>query len=310
MAKTVAGGSQELVTGGQLVEQLAPPRKSRSRGGLGKPGPLRQALKYGVITLLGLIFIFPLVWMVLTSLKPLPEAVTYPPVWIPHPFLFKNYPNALESEPFLSYFKWTMWYCVTTVVGVAVSSSLVAYGFACLEWKGRDALFYVMVSTLLLPFIVTLIPLFVLYKHIGWVGSYKPLIIPTFFGSSVFSTFLLRQFFLGIPRPLLDAARVDGAGEFFIYRRIVLPLAKPAMASVALFQFIYAWNDFLGPLIYIDKSSLYPISIGLDQFLGQYTTNWSWLMAATTVATVPIVILFFLTQRYFVEGITLTGLKG
>jgi len=191
-----------------------------------------------------------------------------------------------------------------------LSSSLAAYGFGCLDWKGRNVLFYIMISTLLLPFIVTLIPLFVLYKHLGWVGSYKPLIIPTFFGSSVFSTFLLRQFFMGIPRPLLDAARVDGAGEFFIYRRIVLPLAKPALASVALFQFIYAWNDFLGPLIYIDKSSLYPISIGLDQFLGQYTTNWTWMMAATTVATVPIVCLFFLTQRYFVEGITVSGLKG
>jgi multiple sugar transport system permease protein len=309
VANTVTVSPREVVTGAQVVEQMRP-RRVRSSGPLGTPGPLRQTFKYVLITLLALVFLFPLVWMVLTSLKPLPEAVAYPPVWLPHPFLFKNYPNALQSEPFLGYFKWTLYYCITTVIGVALSSSLVAYGFSCLEWKGRDALFYVMVSTLLLPFIVTLIPLFVLYKHLGWVGSYKPLIIPTFLGSSVFSTFLLRQFFLGIPRPLLDAARVDGAGEFFIYRRIVLPLAKPAMASVALFQFIYAWNDFLGPLIYINSSSLYPISIGLDQFLGQYTTNWSWLMAATTVATVPIVILFFLTQRYFVEGITVTGLKG
>lgn len=284
-------------------------RRRKGRGALGSESRTKRALLLVLTILLALIFVFPLIWMLLTSFKPLPEAVAYPPIWWPHHFLFSNYPNALASEPFLGYFKWTLVYALSTMLGVALSSSLVAYGFACLEWRGRDQLFYVMVATMLLPFIVTLIPLFVLYKHLGWVGSYKPLIIPTFFGSSVFSTFLLRQFFMGIPKPLLDAARIDGASEFYIYRRVVLPLAKPALASVVLFQFLYAWNDFLGPLIYIDKSSLYPISLGLYEFLGQYTTNWSWLMAATTIALLPVVVLFFLTQRYFVEGVTVTGLK-
>jgi multiple sugar transport system permease protein len=248
--------------------------------------------------------------MILTSVKPLPQAVTFPPVWVPHPLETSNYPQALSAEPFASYFFHTLYYCVTTVVGVTVSGSLVAYGFSRLKWPGRDQLFYVMVATMLLPFIVTLIPLFVLYKEIGWVGSYKPLIIPTFFGSSVFSTFLLRQFFMTIPQTLSDAARIDGANEFVIFSRIILPLAKPALATIALFQFIYAWNDFLGPLIYLDKSSLYPLSIGLSEFLGQYTTNWSWLMAASTVATLPMIVLFFLTQKTFIQGITLTGTKG
>jgi multiple sugar transport system permease protein len=307
-ANSLAVGSTTPITTQDFVSNVSR-RRRRPRGGPEQESRAGRLATYVVTVLLTLIFIFPLIWMVLTSLKPLPQAVSYPPVWWPHPFLFSNYPNSLASEPFLGYFGWTFYYGITTVIGVVVSSSLVAYGFSCLEWKGRDQIFYVMVATLLLPFVVTLIPLFVLYKDIGWVGSYKPLVIPTFFGSSVFSTFLLRQFFMGIPGPLLDAGRIDGASEFYIYRRIVLPLAKPALASVALFQFIYAWNDFLGPLIYISKASLYPISIGLDEFLGQYTTNWSWLMAATAVAMLPVVVLFFLTQRYFVEGVTVTGLK-
>jgi len=269
----------------------------------------RSISKHAVLLLLGLLFVFPLIWMLLTSLKPLPQAVTFPPVIFPHPIVWSNYPNALSTEPFGRYFLNTVFYGVTTVIGVCLSSSLVAYGFSRLQWPGRDALFYVMVATLLLPFIVTLIPLFILYKHLGWIGSYKPLIIPVFFGNSVFSTFLLRQFFMTIPESLSDAARVDGAGELYIYSRIILPLAKPAMATVALFQFIYAWNDFLGPLIYINNPLDYPISIGLNQMIGTYTTNWSELMAAATAATLPMIVLFFLAQRTFLQGISLTGMK-
>jgi multiple sugar transport system permease protein len=270
----------------------------------------RSAIKHLVLIVLSIIFVFPMFWMVLTSLKPLPQAVTYPPTWIPHPFLWSNYPNAMNSQPFGGYFYHTLVYCVSTVIGVVVSSSLVAYGFSRLQWWGRNKLFYLMVSTLLLPYIVTLIPLFVLYRHLGWVGSYKALIIPTFFGSSVFSTFLLRQFFMTIPESLSEAARMDGANEFYIYSRIIMPLSKPAVSVVALFQFIYAWNDFLGPLIYLNKESLYPISLGLNEMLGTYSTNWSWLMAAATVAALPMIALFFLTQKTFVQGITLTGVKG
>ncbi|HEX6521191.1 MAG TPA: carbohydrate ABC transporter permease, partial [Streptosporangiaceae bacterium] len=277
----------------------------------GRRGRILKSIgKHVLLIVLGVTFIFPLLWMILTSVKQLPQAVTFPPTWIPHPMDLSNYPQAFSAEPFASYFFHTLYYCVTTVVGVTVSGSLVAYGFSRIKWPGRDALFYVMVATMLLPFIVTLIPLFVLYKEIGWVGSYKPLIIPTFFGSSVFSTFLLRQFFMTIPQTLSDAARIDGANEFVIFSRIILPLTKPALATIALFQFIYAWNDFLGPLIYLNQSSLYPLSIGLSEFLGQYTTNWSWLMAASTVATLPMIVLFFLTQKTFIQGITLTGTKG
>jgi multiple sugar transport system permease protein len=289
---------------------VTPYRSRRKRGKARRHEIAASVAKHTVLIILSLGFLFPLLWMISTSLKSQPQAIVVPVVWWPHPFVFSNYPQALESQPFLRYLWNTFFYCVTTVVGVLLSSSLVAYGFSRMSWPGRDKVFFVMVATLLLPFIVTLIPLFILFKDLGWVGSYKPLIIPTFFGSSVFSTFLLRQFFMTIPQSLSDAARIDGAGELRIFSRIILPLAKPALATVALFQFLYAWNDFLGPLIYINASNLYPISIGLYQFLSQYGTNWPWLMAASTAATVPIIILFFLTQKTFIQGITLTGEKG
>jgi multiple sugar transport system permease protein len=281
-----------------------PPRSRRTR----KVGA--SAARHLVLITVGAMFALPLVWMLLTSFKSAQQALTFPVVWWPHPFLWRNYPDVFTSLPFYRFFLNTFVYAGVTIVGVCISSSLVAYGFSRLRWRGRNALFYTMLMTLLLPFVCTLIPLFILYKHLGWIDSYLPLEVPTFFGSSVFSTFLLRQFFMTIPTSLSDAARVDGANEFYIYSRIILPLAKPAMAAVILFQFIYCWNDFLGPLVYINSETKYPLSLGLNLILGDYTTNWSWVMAAASAATLPIVILFFLTQRTFIQGIALTGTKG
>jgi multiple sugar transport system permease protein len=285
-----------------LARPPRPPQAPRKIGA--------SALKHIVLIAVGAMFALPLAWMVLTSFKSASQALTFPVVWWPHPFLWNNYPQVLSSLPFGRFFLNTFVYCAVTIVGVCISSSLVAYGFSRLRWRGRNGIFYVMLMTLLLPFVCTLIPLFILYKHVGWIGTYLPLEVPTFFGSSVFSTFLLRQFFMTIPQSLSDAARMDGANEFYIYSRIVLPLAKPALATVILFQFIYCWNDFLGPLIYISDERSYPLSLGLDLILGDYSTNWSWVMAAASAATVPIVILFFLTQRTFIQGIALTGTKG
>ena len=289
---------------------LAPPKPSpsRSRRRLRRLGA--SATKHVVLIVLSCMFGLPLLWMVLTSFKTAQQALTLPVVWWPHPFLAGNYPQLFAALPYFRFFLNTFEYAGITIVGVCVSSSLVAYGFARLKWPGRDALFYVMLMTLILPFVCTLIPLFILYKHFGWIGGYLPLEVPTFFGSSIFSTFLLRQFFMTIPESLSEAARIDGASEFYIYRRIILPLAKPALATVILFQFIYCWNDYLGPLIYISNENSYPLSLGLGLILGDYTTNWSWVMAGATAATAPIVILFFLTQRTFIQGIALTGTKG
>jgi multiple sugar transport system permease protein len=266
--------------------------------------------KHFVLIVLSAMFALPLVWMVGTSFKTAGQALQMPVVWWPHPFLWSNYPDLFAALPYFKFFVNTFLYAGITIVGVCVSSSLVAYGFSRLRWPGRDAVFYVMLMTLILPFACTLIPLFVMYKRFGWIGGYLPLEVPTFFGSSVFSTFLLRQFFMTIPQALSDAARIDGASEFYIYRRIILPLAKPAMAAVILFQFVYCWNDYLGPLVYISDQNRYPLSLGLAQILGEYTTNWAWVMAGATAATAPIVILFFFTQRTFIQGITLTGTKG
>jgi multiple sugar transport system permease protein len=255
---------------------------------------------------------FPLLWMVLTSLKSNFQALAIPPVVLPHPVIWSNYPDMLKAVSFYRYVLNTLLYAAVTIVGVGISSSLVAYGFSRLRWPGRDFLFKVMVSTLLIPFFATLIPLFVVYKHFHMLGWYLPLMIPTFFGSSIFSTFLLRQFFMTIPQSVSDAARIDGANEFTVYSRIILPMSKPALATVILFQFVYCWNDYLGPLVYINNQSWYPLSLGLTQILGTYTTNWPWVMAAATAATIPIVVLFFLAQRTFISGIAIqgTGAKG
>lgn len=277
----------------------APPRRLRA-----------GASKHAVLIAFSVIFVFPLFWMVMTSLKSNPQALQAPPVWWPHPFLWGNYASSLTAEPFFRFALNTLMYAGVTIVGVCLSSSLVAYGFSRLRWRGRNVLFYIMLSTLLVPFFATLIPLFVLYRKMHWVGWYLPLMVPTFFGSSIFSTFLLRQFFLTIPQSVSDAARVDGANELYIYSRIILPLAKPALAAVILFQFIYCWNDYIGPLIYINDTKWFPLTLGLGLILGTYTTDWPWVMAAATAATAPIVVLFLLAQRTFIEGITLTGSTG
>jgi ABC-type glycerol-3-phosphate transport system permease component len=266
--------------------------------------------KHTTLIVVSAMFALPLVWMIGTSFKTAQQALQFPVVWWPHPFVWSNYPDLFAALPYFRFFWNTFLYAAVTIVGVCASSSLVAYGFSRLRWPGRDALFYVMLMTMILPFACTLIPLFVLYKRFGWIGTYLPLEVPTFFGSSVFSTFLLRQFFMTIPHSLSEAARIDGANEFYIYSRIILPLAKPALASVILFQFVYCWNDYLGPLVYISNTNSYPLSLGLSLILGDYTTNWAWVMAGATAATAPIVILFFLTQRTFIQGITLTGQKG
>jgi multiple sugar transport system permease protein len=295
----------------QAAPPQAPPSPSGPRRRSRTPRAIGASMsKHTVLIALSAMFALPLVWMVGTSFKTAQQALQLPVVWWPHPFLWSNYPDLFAALPYLRFFLNTFLYAGVTIVGVLVSSSLVAYGFSRLRWPGRDAVFYVMLMTLILPFACTLIPLFVMYKRFGWIGTYLPLEVPTFFGSSVFSTFLLRQFFMTIPQSLSEAARIDGANEFYIYSRIILPLAKPALASVILFQFVYCWNDYLGPLVYISNQNSYPLSLGLALILGDYTTNWAWVMAGATAATAPIVLLFFLTQRTFIQGITVTGTKG
>jgi len=256
-------------------------------------------------------FMLPLAWMISTSLKPKEQIFVYPLIWIPDPPKWDNYAKALNNPSFhyLLFFGNSLYYAVLSTIGIVISCSLVAYAFARLRWWGRDLWFIITLATLMIPYPVTLIPLYLIFSKIGWINSFKPLIVPNFMGAAFF-IFLLRQFFLTIPMDLSDAAKIDGAADLQIYWRIVMPLAKPALAAVALFTFLYTWNDFLGPLIYLTDGSKYTLAVGLAAFRGQYRTQWDLMMAAATVVTAPIVIVFFFAQKQFIEGITLTGIKG
>ncbi len=256
----------------------------------------------------GVSFLLPFIWMISTSLKGQRQIFVWPPVWIPNPTVWSNYLEAVTVVPFFVYLKNTMVIAVWNVVGILLSCPLVAYGLSRIRWPGRDVLFIIVLSTMMLPYEVTMIPLFMIFNSLGWVGSFKPLIVPAFFGAPFF-IFLLRQFFMTIPFDLSDAATIDGCSEFGILWYVVLPLAKPALATVALFTFIANWQDFLGPLIYLRDDSQFTLSLGLQHFLGLHGAEWAKLMAASTLMILPIVIIFFLTQRTFIEGITFSGIK-
>ncbi len=269
----------------------------------------RKGIVYIALCLLGAAFILPFFWLVSTSLKPDAQLFKFPPIWIPNPIKWSNYPDALNYIPFGLYLGNTLAIAIPATLGVMVSSSVVAYGFSRIDWPGRDVVFFVLVCTMMLPYQVTMIPLFLVFRNLGWVGTFKPLIIPAFFGAP-FSIFLLRQFYMTLPMELSDAARIDGCSEFGIYGRIILPLSKPALATVGLFSFMGHWNDFMAPLIYLEDDAKYTLALGLQQFQRQFGMEWGMLMATSVVISVPIIVLFFLTQKTFIQGIALTGMKG
>lgn len=264
---------------------------------------------HAFLILISILFLVPFFWMLSTSLKDQTQIFSFPPEWIPTPFKWSNYQEAVEYIPFFSYLKNTVVITVFSTIGAVLTCPLVAYGFAKLKFKGSNALFIVTIAVMMIPGQVTMIPLFILFEKLGWVGSPLPLIVPVFFGVP-FYIFLLRQFFLGLPDTLMDAARIDGAGEFRIYWQIMLPLAKPAVLAVGLFQFMGSWTDFLGPLLYLTDETSYTLSLGLQQFQSQRGTEWGLMMAVSTLMTLPIIILFFFLQKTFIKGITFSGIKG
>jgi len=277
-------------------------------------GQSKQKLGATVLTHLALIFfsamfLMPLYWMISTSLKTDAQLQQWPPAWFPNPITFEHYSKGLQSIAFGRMLGNTLTIASLAVVGAVISCSLVAYSLAMMRWKGRDLLFYTLLGTMMLPGQVTMVPLFVLFAKMGWVDTIMPLTVPHFFGSA-FSIFLMRQFFLGIPRDLSEAARIDGCGPWGIFLRIVMPLSKPVAATVALFTFLGSWNDYLGPLIYLANPDNFTLSLGLAMFNSQYGSFPGRLMAVTTVMTVPILILFFFTQRTFIQGMTTSGIKG
>lgn len=282
---------------------------SRRTLGVRHHPPGRILAVYAALVVLSGVFLTPLYWLIASALKPSYEVFVFPPVWWPVPARWINFLTALTQLPFARYALNTMVIALLCVIGNVVSSALVAFGFSRFRFRGRGVLFLVLLATLMIPYQVVLVPQFILFHALGWVNTFLPLTVPAFFGSA-FYIFLFRQFFLTIPRELEDAAVIDGAGWFQVFTQVILPLAKPAVTAVAIFSFQGAWNDFLAPLIYLDSPGRFTLQLGLSLFQGSFRSQWNLMMAASLAVMLPLVVLFFILQRYFVQGITLTGVKG
>lgn len=269
---------------------------------------LNNFLRYAVLIIVSVLFLYPFAWLLSTSLKANTQIFIFPPVWIPNPVRFSNYVDAFTTIPYMSYLVNSCVVVIFALLGEVLSAPVVGYAFSKLRWKGRDKVFLLVLATMMLPFQVVMIPLYSMYAKLGLINTYLPLVLPDFFGKAYF-VFLMRQFFLTIPEDISDSGRIDGASEFRIFTSLVLPLARPALVSVILFTFVWSWTDFLGPLIFLTDSSRWTISIGLSQFTVNHGMNWALLMAGSTIFMIPMVILFCLLQRTFIEGITVTGMK-
>jgi multiple sugar transport system permease protein len=252
----------------------------------------------------------PFVWLVSSSFKLEEKIFVFPPEWIPDPFRPQNYIDALLYKPFGLYFFNTMRIVALNLAAILLSASFCGYGFARIRFPGRDFWFSLVLATLMVPYFVLMVPQFIMFSRLGWVDTIYPLTVPLFFGGGAFNIFLFRQFFRSLPEELADAGRIDGCTEFGIYWRIMMPLCKPALATVAVFTFLATWNDYIGPLLYLRSDYNFTVAIGLATFRGVMRTEWNLLMAASTAMILPVILLFFFAQRYFVDGLVLSGLKG
>ncbi|MDQ1146573.1 multiple sugar transport system permease protein [Bacillus sp. SORGH_AS 510] len=276
---------------------------------LKKEGKFKNLVVYIILVLGSMVLLTPLWWMISTSLKSPQEILQYPPSFFPEHFRFSNYMEAWETGNFTRWSMNTLLIAVATTVGNVLVNSFVAYGFAKVGFKGRNALFVLVLSTMIIPGFVTLIPQYILFSKLGWVNTYLPLIVPAFLGSA-FNIFLIRQFMMTVPNELSEAAIIDGASHFRIWWSIVMPLVKPALITVAIFSFTGAWNDLLTPLLYLSDEKLYTLQLGLQTFKGSVQTQWNYLMAMSVMVLIPIILIFFLFQSYFIKGSNLSaGLK-
>jgi multiple sugar transport system permease protein len=266
-------------------------------------------LTYFLLALTAISMIFPFYWMLATSLKSEARVFAFPPEWIPSPPILDSYQYIFTELPFTTYIFNSLKVSLLSTFGVVLSSSLAAYAFARVRFRGREILFMITLAALMIPAQVTMIPLYVVMTRIGWVDTHWPLIAPAYFASA-FGIFLMRQYFMTIPHELNDAAKIDGCSHFGVYWRIMLPLAKAVIATLALLSFMGSWNDLLGPVIYLYREDLFTLPLALTRFRGQYYTQWANMMAGATISLLPILVLFLFTQQYFVRGVVLSGLKG
>ena len=267
-----------------------------------------RALKYLVLVGGAFLMVFPFIWMVIASLMTAGEIQMRPPVWLPASPQFSNYSELAESIPIVRLYFNSLFTSGVIVFGVLLSSSLAGFAFAKYRFPGRELLFYLILATMMIPFFVTLIPVFFIVRQLGWIDSYQGLVVPGL--TSAYGIFLMRQFMITVPDELIDAARIDGASEPMIYWRIVIPLVKPALATLGTFTFIGAWNNFLWPLLVLNSRELFTLPLGINSLRSLYADNTNLLMAGTAVAVLPMLLLFVFLQRYFIKGIALTGLKG
>ncbi|MHB0878359.1 MAG: carbohydrate ABC transporter permease [Anaerolineae bacterium] len=267
-------------------------------------------LAFVIVAVCAAAFMVPVAWMLSSSVSTNAEIFMYPPHWIPERLHFSNYPKAFQVIQYWLYMRNTVVITVAATVGAVLTSSIVGYGFSRLRARGRDVLFVALLATMMLPGQVTLVPVYLIFRMLRWTDTYLPLIVPSWLGGGPFYIFLLRQFYATLPQELDDAAKIDGCGFFGIWWRLLLPLSKPALATVALFSFFSHWNDFLGPLIYLTSPDRYTIAIGLQFYTSFGRVDWSLLMAATVVTVIPPLVAFFFAQRTFVQGIVMTGIKG
>jgi len=268
---------------------------------------IKSSLLHIIVYLMALTVLAPFIWMILTSFKDMSEIYVYPPKWFPSRFKFENYINAFSAAPFGQYYFNSIFVAVTVTIGQLITCSMAAFAFARLKFWGRDPLFFVFLGTMMIPYNVTMIPSFMVLYWLGWIDSYQALIVPGL--ASAFGTFLLRQFFLTIPKELEEAAYMDGATKLQVLRKIIVPLSKPALATLAIFTFMGVFNDFIWALIVLNSESMSTVQLGLAIFRDRYITQWDLLMAGSVTAVLPILIVFFFAQKYFIKGITLSGLK-
>lgn len=269
------------------------------------------AVRYLLLIFMGILFVLPFAWLVSSAFKPANQMYVMPPIWIPRPPTLANFVQGWKLLPFGRYLLNTVFVAVVGAAGTVISSALVAYGFARFRSKASGVLFTLLISTMMLPMQVTLLPTYQLFSVFGWIDSFKPLLVPQFFAVGAFFVFLLRQFFRTIPRELDEAARIDGCNSFRIFRSIMLPLCRPALITVAVFSLVNNWNDFLTQLIYLNSENNYTIAIGLQFFSSKYGPQQiNLLMAVSLLTLLPLLAVFFLAQRYFVQGIASSGIKG
>lgn len=269
-----------------------------------------RILTYGILILGAAFCLVPLFWMVRSSLMNTVEIFMMPPRWFPSEIMWENYGEVFDTLPFQTYFLNSFIITAGCVGGTMLTSSICAYGLARIKWRGRNVVFACIISSMMLPFAVTLLPTFLMWRTIGITDSFLPLIVPAWFGGGAFYIFLLRQFYMGIPRDFDEAAYLDGATHIQIFSGIILPMTKPALAVVGMFAFLNSWNDFLGPLVYLNSEKKYTVALGLQLFTGSYRGEWNLMMAAACLVLIPVIIVFGFGQKYLIEGITMSGVKG